>query len=91
MFRRYSSLVPHRFRGISGAFAPMVCEACIASVLRGHCVFLSREGVAIALPRRFIGNVGGLRLSAAWCTPHAGWQAGLCCLPSVRLEVVRGA
>ena len=60
MFRCYSSFAPHRFRGVSGAFAPS-CEACVASVLQERCVFTSQEGVGT-----------GRRVVLAARVPYAG-------------------
>ena len=72
MFRCYSSFAPHRFRGVSGAFAPS-CEACVASVLQERCVFTSPEGVG-----------PGRRVVLAARVPYFGWQAKLPAIGSIR-------
>ena len=73
MFHRYSSsFAPHRFRGVSGAFAPS-CEACVASVLKERCVFTSPKGVG-----------PGRRVVSAARVPYAGWQAVLPAIGSIK-------
>ena len=69
----HQSIVPRRFRGVSGAFAPVVCEACVASVLQARCVFSSPEGVGT-----------GRRVVLAACVPYAGWQAVLPAIGSIK-------
>ena len=67
--------MPHRFRGVSGAFAPVVCEAGVASVHQERCVFTSPEGVGT-----------GRRVVLAARVPYSGWQAVLPAIGSIRIR-----